>query len=310
MVVGQGLIRIGTRGSALALEQTRRVVAAFNRLAPGLECLTQIITTHGDVDQTTPLTVIGGQGVFAKELEAALLAGEIDIAVHSVKDLTSTLPDGLTIGAIVDREDARDVLVTRDGRLLRDLPSGARVGTSSRRRIIQLLRARPDVEPVEFRGNIDTRLRKVEDGRVDAALLAAAGIIRMGWGDRITEYLPLDDFVPAPGQGAMGVECRSNDERVLELLARLNKPEAALAVEVERTYLRAIGGGCTSPIGAHAVVENGLVTLRAMLAAESMTHMRYETRTAPEADALVMAEALAGEMKRQLPEPVDSRERL
>ncbi len=310
MVVGQGMIRIGTRGSALALEQTRRVVAALNRLAPGVECRTRIITTHGDLDQTTPLTVLGGQGVFAKELEAALLADEIDIAVHSVKDLTSTLPDGLTIGAIVDREDPRDVLVSRDGILLKDLPSGARVGTSSRRRIIQLRRARPDVEPVEFRGNIDTRLRKVKDGRVDAALLAAAGITRMGWGDRITEYLSLDDFVPAPGQGAMGVECRANDDRVLSLLEGLNSPDIALAVDVERAYLRSVGGGCTSPIGANAIVEDGLVTLRAMLADEAMTHMLYVTRSAPAADALVMAGELAGEMKRQLPEPVERRDQL
>lgn len=308
MVVGQGMIRIGTRGSALALEQTRRVVAALNRLAPGVECRTQIINTHGDLDQTTPLTVLGGQGVFAKELEAALLADEIDIAVHSVKDLTSTLPDGLTIGAIVDREDPRDVLVSRNGSSLHDLPSGARVGTSSRRRIIQLRRARPDVEPVEFRGNIDTRLRKVHDGVVDAALLASAGISRMGWGDRITEYLSLDDFVPAPGQGAMGVECRANDDRVLALLSSLNKPDIALAVEVERAYLRAVGGGCTSPIGANAVVENGVVTLRAMLADEAMTHMLYETRSVPASDALVMAGELAGEMKRTLP-PVDTGER-
>ncbi len=308
MVVGQGKIRIGTRGSALALEQTRRVIAALNRLAPGVECRTQIITTHGDVDQTTPLTVLGGQGVFAKELEAALLADEIDIAVHSVKDLTSTLPDGLTIGAIVDREDPRDVLVSQNGSLLQNLPSGARVGTSSRRRIVQLRRARPDVEPVEFRGNIDTRLRKVQDGRVDAALLAAAGISRMGWGERITEYLSLDDFVPAPGQGAMGVECRANDDRVLDLLAKLNKPDVALAIEVERAYLRAVGGGCTSPIGANAVVENGLVTLRAMLADEAMTHTLYLTRSAPAADALEMAGKLAGEMKRQLPEPVETGE--
>lgn len=306
MVVGQGMIRIGTRGSALALEQTRRVVGALNRLAPGVECRTQIITTHGDVDQTTPLTVIGGQGVFAKELEAALLADEIDIAVHSVKDLTSSLPDGLTIGAIADREDPRDVLVSRDGSLLQDLSAHARVGTSSRRRIVQVRRARPDVEPVEFRGNIDTRLQKVQDGRVDAALLAAAGILRMGWGNRITEYLSLDDFVPAPGQGAMGVECRANDGRVLELLSRLNKPEVALAVEVERAYLRTVGGGCTSPIGAHAVVENGLVTLRAMLADEAMAHMLYLTRTAPAADALVMAGELAAEMKRRLPDPADT----
>jgi hydroxymethylbilane synthase len=162
---------------------------------------------------------------------------------------------------------------------------------------------------VEFRGNIDTRLRKVEDGRVDAALLAAAGIIRMSWGDRITEYLPLADFVPAPGQGAMGVECRTNDDRVLELLAGLNKPELALAVDVERAFLRAVGGGCTSPIGAYAAVEDGIVTLRGMLADESMTHLRYATRSAPAADALVMAEELAGEMKRQRPEPVERRDR-
>jgi hydroxymethylbilane synthase len=307
VVVGQGTIRIGTRGSALALEQARRVVAALQRLVPTLDCQTRVITTRGDLDQKTPLTVLGGQGIFAKELQSALLDHEIDLAVHSVKDLTSERPEGLTIGAVPGREDPRDVLVSRDGRRLSELPPNARVGTSSRRRMVQLHQARPDVQPVDFRGNIDTRLRKVRDAEVDAAILAAAGILRMGWGDRITEYLPIDDFVPAPGQGAIGVECRSEDTWLIDLLAGLNDRDAALAVSVERAYLQAIGGGCSSPIGAHAVVDGGIVRLRAMLADESMTHSLFETRTAPAPDAPEMARQLAGEMKQRLLGQTDMR---
>jgi len=293
-------VRLGTRGSALAREQTRRVMAALAALRPDLELIETIVSTAGDRDKRTPLTVIGGQGVFARELQTALLAGTIDVAVHSAKDLPTEPVPGLVIGAFFSREDARDVLVSRDGRSLADLPPGARVGTSSRRRLVALRRLRPDLEAVDLRGNLDTRLRKVREGEVDAAILAAAGLLRMGWQEHITEFLSLDDFVPAPGQGALAIECRADDPAVNEMLAALNDPAAALAARTERSFLRALGGGCRSPIGAHATVSGDTVTLRVMLGDEAMTRVRLATWTLPAAEAETRAGALAVEVQRSL----------
>jgi hydroxymethylbilane synthase len=295
-------VRVGTRGSALALEQTRRVVDALAASGHELAIETRVIATQGDVDKQTPLAILGGHGVFAKELEAALLAGEIDLAVHSAKDLTSELPEGLRIGAVPPREDPRDVLVSRDGRTLAQLPGGARVGTSSRRRVVQLRRLRPDLTVVELRGNLDTRLRKIAEGQdgLDAGILAAAGIVRMGWEERITEYLPLDDFVPAPGQGALAAECRDGDAEVLHLLTLIDDENAAAAVTVERAFLRAVGGGCRSPIAAHATIAGGRVRLRAMFADEALTTACFGERHVSLADAEAAATELAGELQRDL----------
>lgn len=297
-------VRAGTRGSALALEQTRLVVAALRAGGRAVAVETQVITTSGDADKQTPLAILGGQGVFAKELEAALLAGEIDIAVHSAKDLTSAIPAGLYLGAIPSREDPRDVLISRDGRALDQLPPGARVGTSSRRRTIQLRQLRPDLEAIELRGNLDTRLRKIADGHdgLDAGIVAAAGVVRMGWQERITEYLPLDIFVPAPGQGALAIECRAADTKMRHLLNQINVEDVAAAVEAERAFLRAIGGGCRSPIAAHATIEAGNVRLRAMLADEALTTARFGERTASRAEAAAIAAELAATLRRELAE--------
>ncbi|HVB63187.1 MAG TPA: hydroxymethylbilane synthase, partial [Nitrolancea sp.] len=177
----QNSIRVGTRGSALALEQTRLFIAALTAAIPAIQVETVSMNTSGDVDKQTPLAILGGQGVFAKELEAALLTGSIDLAVHSAKDLPSVLPAGLMLGAILNRADPRDVFLNIHGQRLDDLPSGARVGTSSRRRVMQLRQARPDLQAVELRGNVDTRLRKLAAGEVDAAIIASAGLLRMGW---------------------------------------------------------------------------------------------------------------------------------
>jgi len=204
-------LKIGTRGSALAIRQTERVVEALVARFPNLRCEIVVMATQGDRDKQTPLSVIGGQGIFAKELQRAILDGEIACAVHSVKDLPSTLPEGLTLAAILDRADPRDVLISRNGESLDELPPGTRVGTSSLRRVTLLRSARPDLIPVELRGNVDTRLARVLDAPqngLEAAILAAAGIERMGWAERIAEYLPVDRFTPAPGQGALGVDCR------------------------------------------------------------------------------------------------------
>ncbi len=294
----QQTIRVGTRGSALALVQTEQFITSLTEVEPDIRVETVILSTAGDVDKQTPLAILGGQGIFAKELEAALLTGAIDVAVHSAKDLTSELPNGLTLGAILNRADPRDVLLTVDGTCLEDLPSGARVGTSSRRRVMQLRQARPDLQPVELRGNVDTRLRKLAAGEVDAAIMAAAGILRMGWADRISAYLPVDTFVPPPGQGALGIECRAGDAVMLSLLQRVDDHDVVAEVETERAFLRAVGGGCQSPIGAYAQVDGDTVTLQAMLADEEMTVACYQSATSNRERSITMAHELADNLKR------------
>lgn len=291
-------IRVGTRGSALALVQTELFVTTLMAIVPDIQVETVILSTAGDVDKQTPLAILGGQGIFAKELEAALLTGAIDVAVHSAKDLTSELPDGLTLGAMLNRADPRDVFLTVDRTSLEDLPSGARVGTSSRRRVMQLRQIRPDLRPVELRGNIDTRLRKLTAGEVDGAIMAAAGIVRMGWSCRITDYLPVHTFVPPPGQGALGIECRADDTAMRTLLERVNDDDAAAEVETERAFLRAVGGGCQSPIGAYAKIDRGTVTLHAMLADDEMTVACYQNASSSPERSTIMAHELADSLQR------------
>ena len=293
-------IRVGTRGSALALLQTDLFIHALKSVAAEVDVETVIMNTAGDTDKQTPLAILGGQGIFAKELEAALLTGQIDVAVHSAKDLTSELPEGLTLGAVLNRADPRDVLLTVDGASLSELPAGARVGTSSRRRVMQLRQARPDLRPVELRGNIDTRLRKLADGQVDAAIMAAAGIERMGWADRIGEYLPVHTFVPPPGQGALGIECRAGDADVLALLKSVNDEVVQSEVETERAFLREVGGGCQSPIGAFATIDGEMLTLHAMLADENLTVACYQNATSSLERATTMARELAENLKRMV----------
>jgi hydroxymethylbilane synthase len=294
-----GTLRIGTRGSALALRQTERVVELLNRHYPDLACDVQVVSVAGDRDKQTSLRVIGGQGIFAKELQIALTNGEIDIAVHSVKDLTAILPAGLTLGSILEREDPRDVIISKIGPLDR-IPAGSTVGTSSRRRIALIKRLRPDLEIADLRGNIDTRIRKATEGPLDAAVIAAAGLNRMGWQDRIQQHLEIEEFVPAPGQGALGVEVREDNDVVRDLLAPLHEPNTAMEIEAERAFLRAVGGGCTSPIGAHASIQNDQATFTGMLATEDLEHMCIETITCSpeqlESTAHRMAEQMLAEL--------------
>jgi len=252
-------IKVGTRQSALALTQTGQVVDRLKRLAAesGLECRFEIvkIVTKGDRILDVTLSKVGGKGLFVKEIEQALLSGEIDMAVHSMKDVPSMRQSGLVLGAVPERADARDCLIAANGaQALDELPRGALVGTSSLRRQAQLLAHRPDlcVEPV--RGNIDSRLRKLAEQGFDAILLAAAGLIRMGWADRISGFLPPELCVPAVGQGALGIECRAADSGMRELLALLQHEPTALAVRAERAFLARLNGGCQVPIGAHAVL--------------------------------------------------------
>jgi len=252
-------IVVGSRQSALALTQTGHVIADLERLSEehgfGFTFEVKKIVTKGDRILDVTLSKVGGKGLFVKEIEQAMLEKEIDMAVHSMKDMPSELPEGLINGAVPKRVDPRDALISNGGVSLDELPQGARVGTSSLRRSSQLAALRPDlvIEPV--RGNIDSRLGKLEGGEYDAILLAAAGLSRMGWQDRVSAYLPPEVCLPAVGQGALGIECRADDADLRKLLALYNDADTALTVAAERTFLGALNGGCQVPIGAYAVLE-------------------------------------------------------
>ncbi|MEK4514332.1 hydroxymethylbilane synthase [Paenibacillus sp. FSL H8-0122] len=283
-------IIVGSRQSALALTQTGHVIADLERLSGehGFDFTFEVhkIVTKGDRILDVTLSKVGGKGLFVKEIEQAMLAKDIDMAVHSMKDMPSELPEGLMNGAVPKREDPRDVLISNSGAGLEGLPPGARVGTSSLRRSSQLAALRPDllIEPV--RGNIDSRLKKLESGEYDAILLAAAGLSRMGWQGRITAYLPPEVCLPAVGQGALGIECREDDEELRKLLALYNDERTALTVTAERTFLGALNGGCQVPIGAYAVLEseavaaaNPSITLTGMVGTPDGTVILKETCT-------------------------------
>lgn len=259
-------IIVGSRGSSLALLQTNSVVERLRRLWPKYEFRIKIIKTRGDEVVHVPLAKIGSQGVFVKEIETALLAGEIDLAVHSLKDMPSQITPGLTLVAILEREDVRDVLVSRDNVPLERLPSGARIGTSSPRRAAQLLAFRADLRLIDMRGNLDTRLRKARSAEYDGAILAAAGLKRMGWTDQISEFISTDICLPAVGQGALAVEVRAADERIRELALPLDHPETRAAVIAERSFMRALGGGCQAPVGALGRVVDGVLRLEGVVA--------------------------------------------
>jgi len=265
----QSAVTVGTRGSALARRQTERVIELLAEAWPGLVCEATPIVTHGDRTQASgePLPEIGGKGLFTAELEEGLRTGEIDLAVHSLKDLPAEDAPGVTVGAVCLREDARDCLVARNGLGLAELPSGAVVGTSSLRRAAQLGALRPDLELRSIRGNVDTRVRKVREGEFDAVVLAAAGVRRLGLEDAVSEWLPLETMLSAPGQGALAVQCRAGDAPLLTLLAAIDDPGTRAATTAERAFLRALGGGCTAPVGAYAeAVRPGLVRMETLVA--------------------------------------------
>jgi hydroxymethylbilane synthase len=289
------IVRLGTRGSALARAQADLVANLVGELVPDLEVRIVVIRTEGDIDKQSPLTVIGGRGVFTSALQLALLAGEIDAAVHSAKDLPSAESDGLRFAAFLAREDPRDVLITRHGCSLAELPASPVIGTSSRRRATQVRHARPDAEIVELRGNIDTRLKRALAGDLDGIVIAAAGISRMGWENQISEYLPLDHFVPAPGQGALAIEVRQHDEWG-DLLVALLEAANTVPVIIERAFLRAIGAGCTTPIGAHVSVEEGGFRLRCMLASDDGSRAEWRTVLMQPESAEAAAAALSQEL--------------
>ena len=257
---------IGARGSRLAVWQAEWVQARLNELAPALTVTLQRIKTSGDRVLDVPLAAIGGKGLFVKEIEEALLREEIDLAVHSMKDVPTTLPDGLSILCVPAREDPRDVLISRDSCSLDQLPKGSRIGTSSLRRQAQLLHYRPDLHIELLRGNLDTRLRKLHNGEYDAIVLAAAGLMRMGWSNKVTEYLPPEVSLPAIGQGALGLEGRRNDRFVQILVEKLEHGPTRIAVMAERALLKRLEGGCQVPIAAHATVKGDTLIMDGLIA--------------------------------------------
>ena len=254
------MLTIGSRGSQLALWQARWIQARLESL--GEECRVEIIHTTGDKITDVALSKVGTKGLFTKEIEEALLTGTIDLAVHSLKDMPTELPAGLTLAAIPEREDPRDAMV---GARLRDLPQRARVGTSSLRRAAQLRAARPDLQIENIRGNLDTRLRKLDEGQYDAIMLASAGLRRLGWENRISELLEPDVMCPAVGQGALAVETRADSGPAHRIAKSLEHGDTRIAVTAERAVLASLGGGCQVPIGAYATVQNGIVHLRAVV---------------------------------------------
>src|SRR5215211_5742176 len=254
-------LTFATRPSALARWQTARVIQLLQAAHPGLECSESVITTTGDRILERPLPEIGGKGLFTREIEESLLSGKVRAVVHSLKDLPVDDTPGLVVAAIPERESAHDVLVSTASLTLSDLPVGARVGTSSLRRSAQLLARRPDLTILPLRGNVDTRLRNVLDGEYDAIVLAEAGLTRLGLQAYISELFPLEVMLPAPGQGALAVQCRADDSETLALLTAIHDPTTMAAVQAERAFLAGLRGGCALPVGAFAEKENGTLIL-------------------------------------------------
>ncbi|MEB3750291.1 hydroxymethylbilane synthase [Geobacillus icigianus] len=280
-------IVVGSRRSKLALTQTKWVINELKQLGAPFTFEVKEIVTKGDRVLDITLSKVGGKGLFVKEIEHELLAGGIDMAVHSMKDMPAVLPEGLVIGAVPRREDARDVLVSKGNRMLSDLPPGSVIGTSSLRRSAQLLAYRPDLTIKWIRGNIDTRLAKLESEEYDAIVLAAAGLARMGWGDDvISDYLPFDVCVPAVGQGALAVECREDDDELRQWLSRLNDEQTERAVRAERTFLQQMEGGCQVPIAGYAEADGGMVRLTALVASPDGKEKYKEMVTGADPEAV------------------------
>jgi hydroxymethylbilane synthase len=291
------VLRVATRGSALALKQTELVVEALRALRPDLTVEIVAVRTAGDRNQTAPVTQLG-DGAFVRGVEAALLDGRADIAVHSAKDIPSTESPGLTLAAFPPRGDPRDALVSRDGRCLAELPRGARVGTGSPRRRALLHAVRPDLEVVPARGNVDTRLRRLREGAYDALILAAVGLERLGLGDVVTEYLDPTLWVPAAGQGALAVQCRTDSSEAV-LAAALDHPPTRAAVVAERAVLRRLGSGCRVPVGVHGRVEHGKLAVRGVLLAPDGSRSITAERTGAPAEAEALGRTLAEDLLRK-----------
>jgi hydroxymethylbilane synthase len=294
------VLRLGTRGSPLALAQARMVqarLAAAHGLEPAAIEIC-IIRTSGDRIQDRPLSESGGKGLFTKEIEEALLAAEIDLAVHSAKDMPTVLPEGLALVACLEREDPRDVLVSRVAKSFAALPQGARLGTASLRRQAMAKRLRPDLQVAMLRGNVETRLRRIEEGAFDATLLALAGLRRLGLEHAATQILDVDDFLPAVGQGAIVIEARERDDRTRAYLAAIDHADTSTALAVERAFLGVLDGSCRTPIGGHAVISGSQVKFRGMILKSDGSECHETTRAGSIADAVALGADAGAELKR------------
>ncbi len=287
-------IRIGTRASQLAQWQAKWVAKQLRSQGATVELVD--IVTSGDTEQSGPVAGLGVQGVFTKEVQSAVLESRADVAVHSLKDLPTEAIADLVLAAVPERENVADALVAATADSLAALPQGARVGTGSLRRQSQLKSLRPDLEVVGIRGNVDTRLRKLDEGEYDAILLAAAGLRRLGWGERITEFLEPPRMLPAPGQGALGIECRANDAEVCELLARMNHAETRAAVDAERSMLALLHGGCSVPVGAWGRTENGRLVLDGLVGNLDGTQILRATASGDPSAAIEVGQRVAEQL--------------
>lgn len=292
-------VRLGTRGSPLALAQAHevrdRIAAGMGEGAPQVEIV--VIKTSGDRILDRPLAEVGGKGLFTREIEDALLDGSIDFAVHSSKDMPTTLPDGLVLDHFLPREDVRDVFISPRHGSIAALPSGAVVGTASLRRQALVRRLRPDLDVVTYRGNVQSRLRKLEEGVVDGTLLALAGLNRLAMAHVATEILDLEDFPPAVGQGAIGIESRAGDERIHALLAAIHHAPTAAALSAERAFLAALDGSCRTPIAGHARLDGNDITLSGMILTPDGVTVHAGRRRGPAADGAALGRDLGRELK-------------
>ncbi len=296
-------LRIGSRGSPLALAQAREVrarLAGAHRVAEDAIAIVTI-RTSGDAIQDRPLAEVGGKGLFTKEIEQALEDGAIDLAVHSSKDMPTVLPAGLGLTACLPREDVRDVFISRKAARLADLPHGAIIGTASLRRQAMVKRLRPDIAVVNFRGNVETRLRKLDDGIVDATLLAYAGLKRLGRADAATAVLDIDEFLPAVGQGAIGIETRENDVHTRDAVAAINHPDTLVALNAERAFLAVLDGSCRTPIAGHARIANGAVSFRGLILRPDGSEALETARAGSVADAALLGRDAGRELKSRAP---------
>lgn len=287
---------LATRKSLLALTQSEWVKSEIEKRCPDVEIELLKVVTRGDRILDVPLAKVGGKGLFVKEIEDALLKKDADLAVHSLKDCPTELPDGLEVSVFPRREDPRDAFISRDGKALSDLPEGARVGTSSLRRLSQLRKIRPDLVIESLRGNLDTRLRKLDEGMYDAIILATAGLNRLGLSHRITMHLDPETMLPAIGQGSLGIEFRSADRRMREILASIHDKDTAVCVRAERAFLLRLEGGCQVPIGAHAVLSGGKINMEGLVADEQGSEVIRRGQTGPVDDPEALGTALADEI--------------
>lgn len=296
-------IIVGTRGSKLAVTQTNWVIEKLKAHHPLIEFEVKVIKTKGDIDQQTALDKMGDKGIFTSAIEDELMAGSIDMAVHSMKDMPSILPQGLCFGAVPIREDARDALILKDGyTTLEDLPNGAVIGTGSKRRGYQIQVLRPDLKIVPIRGNIDTRLRKLKEENMDGIILAAAGLNRLGLQEYISLCFPIDDFIPAPCQGILAIEVREDDKPMLKMLEAIEDPITTIQCQAERAFMKNIDGGCQLPMGAYCMVEGSHIRMKGLLGDGEGNHLVIKEVSGPVGVQEQLGVELAHLLQKQLEE--------